>query len=272
MTDLAEDETTTTDSPPVLFERRGGVALITLNRPERLNALTAPMEELFYDLLEQADEDPEVRSIVVTGAGRGFCAGADMEYLSELGDAGYEPASRPKTFPLTIRKPIIAAINGAAMGIGLVVPALYADIRIASVDAKLSTMFSRRGLTAEHGITTWLPRLVGLATAMDLLLSGRVVTGAEAAELGLVHRAVAADDVLSEALAYADDLAKNASPWSMATIKQQVLSHLDMDPEAALAESDAVMIECHSLPHVAEGVASFVQRRPPQFAPLEPRG
>jgi enoyl-CoA hydratase/carnithine racemase len=256
---------------PVLIERRGAVALITLNRPDRLNALTEPMEELYYDLLEQADQDPEVRAIVVTGAGRGFCAGADIEYLSGLGDTGYQPASRPKTFPLTIRKPIIAAINGAAIGIGLIVPALYADIRIASVDAKLSTMFARRGLTAEHGISTWLPRIVGLATALDLLLSGRVVTGAEAAEIGLVHQAVPAEDVLTEALAYATDLADNASPWSMATIKRQVLDHLELDAEAALVESDAVMVECHGLAHMAEGVAAFVERRPPRFAPLEPR-
>ena len=181
-------------SETVLMSVEEGVATITLNRPERLNAWTAEMGVAYFDALQACDDSAEVRAILVTGAGRGFCAGADMQDLQALGDGdldGVEVVSddRPQTFPTTISKPIVAAINGACAGLGLV-QALMCDLRFAAADAKLTTAFSRRGLVAEHGISWILPRLVGPANALDLLLSGRVVLGEEAAGLGLVNRAV----------------------------------------------------------------------------------
>jgi enoyl-CoA hydratase/carnithine racemase len=150
-----------------------GVAVLTLNRPERLNAWTAELGRAYFDLLEDCAARDDVRAIVVTGAGRGFCAGADMDDLQAIGGDGVDAARsavdpRPQTFALTIPKPIVAAINGPCAGLGLV-HALMCDIRFAADDAKLTTAFSRRGLVAEHGISWILPRLVGPARALDLL-------------------------------------------------------------------------------------------------------
>src|SRR4029077_3874109 len=192
---------------------------------------TVGMERDYFGLLEECAASDEVRVIVVTGAGRGFCAGADMQELQELSDGvvSEERATaerRPQTFPLSIPKPIIAAINGACAGIGLV-QALMCDLRFVAEDAKMTTAFARRGLVAEHGISWILPRLIGPARALDLLLSGRVVLGDEAAALGLVNRALAPDAVLDHALAYARELVAQCSPASMATIKRQVYADLD---------------------------------------------
>ena len=187
----------------------GGVAVLTLNRPDRLNAWTAELGRAYFDLLEDCAGRGDVRAIVVTGAGRGFCAGADMQDLQTIGRGegrGAAGDTRPQTFALTIPKPIVAAINGPCAGIGLV-HALMCDIRFAATDAKLTTAFSRRGLVAEHGISWILPRLVGPARALDLLLSARVVLGEDAERLGLVNRALPRDQVLDEAVAYARDLA-----------------------------------------------------------------
>jgi len=170
-----------------------GVALLTLNRPDRLNAWTAEMESAYFGLLEECAASDEVRAIVVTGAGRGFCAGADMQELQAIGDGEPAPVPhdrRPQTLPMTIPKPIIAAVNGACAGIGLV-QALMCDVRFAAEGAKLTTSFARRGLVAEHGISWILPRLVGPANALDLLLSGRLVFAEEAQALGLVNRTLA---------------------------------------------------------------------------------
>jgi enoyl-CoA hydratase/carnithine racemase len=249
-----------------------GVAVLTLNRPERLNAWTGEMERLYFGLLEECASREDVRVVVVTGAGRGFCAGADMQDLQALGENGL-PATpsaadrRPQTFPLSIPKPIVAAINGACAGIGLV-QALMCDIRFAAEGAKLTTAFSRRGLVAEHGISWILPRLVGPARALDLLLSGRVVLAGEAVELGLVNRALAPEKLLEETLAYARELASRCSPASMATMKRQVYIDLDRGLPDALAEADRLMVESFGAPDFVEGVASFVERRDPRFTPL----
>jgi enoyl-CoA hydratase/carnithine racemase len=261
-----------------------GVALLTLNRPERLNAWTPEMEHEYFALLEECGSSPEVRAIVVTGAGRGFCAGADMQQLSDLSDAvageptggasgganGGDPRPgaserRPQSFPHTIPKPIIAAINGPCAGIGLV-QALMCDIRFAAQDAKITTAFARRGLVAEHGISWILPRLIGPARALDLLLSARVLLGSEAAELGLVNRAYPRESVLEEALSYARELARSCSPASMATMKRQVYADLEGALSDAISEADRLMLASFGLPDFAEGVASFVERREPSFA------
>jgi enoyl-CoA hydratase/carnithine racemase len=209
---------------------------------------------------------------VVTGAGRGFCAGADMQSLQAIGE-GSEQASaqatdrRPQTLPLTIAKPIIAAINGAVAGIGLV-QALMCDLRFAAEGAKLTTAFARRGLVAEHGISWMLPRLVGPARALDLLLSGRVVFAEEAHELGLVNRVFAPDRLLEATLEYAHELVINCSPKSMATMKRQVYADLQRDLPSSLALADELMLESFTAPDFSEGVTSFLERRDPRFAAL----
>src|SRR3954452_17564769 len=202
-------------SDVLLRDISDGVAVLTLNRPDRLNAWTTELEFAYFGALRECAEDPDVRVIVVTGAGRGFCAGADMNDLQGLGsgeiDADERHAERlPQTFPLTIPKPIIAAINGPVAGSGLV-QALMCDLRFAAAGAKFTTAISRRGLIAEHGISWILPRVVGPARALDLLMSGRVFLSEEAAELGVVNRLGSVDDALD----YARDLATNCSPTSM---------------------------------------------------------
>jgi enoyl-CoA hydratase/carnithine racemase len=249
-----------------------GVMLLTLNRPERLNAWTAEMQRDYFDLLGEAAERDDVRAIVVTGEGRGFCAGADMEALQEIGAGGLEQAAaeqdtRPQTLPLGIPKPVIAAINGPCAGIGLV-QALMCDVRFAASEAKITTAFARRGLVAEHGMSWLLPRLVGHAHALDLLLSARVVLGEEAARIGLVNRALPVERLLDETLAYARDLAASCAPSSMAAMKRQVYGDLERGLDDALARANELMVESLGAPDFVEGVSSFVERRPPRFAPF----
>lgn len=251
-----------------------GVALLTLNRPDRLNAWTAPMQLALFDLLQACAEDERVRVVVITGAGRGFCPGADMNDLSVLSadggaveSTGIREDARPITFAMSIPKPVIAAINGACAGLGLAF-ALTCDIRFCAENAKLTTAFSRRGLIAEHGMSWILPRLVGPGRALDLLISARVFRGSEAAELGLVNRAVADEMVLDVALEYARDLAANVSPASMATIKRQVYEALSQPLADALGQANALMLESFSKPDFAEGVQSYVEKRAPAFPPL----
>jgi enoyl-CoA hydratase/carnithine racemase len=261
-------------SEVVQMQIEDGVALLTLNRPDRLNAWTAEMEHTYFAMLEQCASNQAVRVIVVTGAGRGFCAGADMQELQALGDGTMSASTeeharerRPQTFPLTIPKPIIAAVNGACAGIGLV-QALMCDLRFAADGAKLTTAFARRGLVAEHGISWILPRLVGPASALDLLLSGRVVFAEEAKELGLVNRVYAPQELLEATLDYARELVLNCSPASMATIKRQVYADLQRTLPDTLAEADRLMLASFTAPDFVEGVTSFVERRDPRFAAL----
>lgn len=252
----------------VRYEIDDGVAVVTLNRPERLNAWTPEMEVAYFDALDAAAADESVRIVVVTGAGRGFCAGADMDALRGLGKGStWSGSGRLTTHALSIPKPIIAAVNGACAGLGFV-HALMCDLRFAAVGAKFTTAFVRRGLIAEHGSSWILPRLIGHARALDLLLSGRVFLAEEALSLGLVNRVVPAASLMAEVLAYARDLAANCSPAAMATIKSQVYRHWDEDLPSSLSASDALMAESLREPDFREGVASFVERRAPRFAAL----
>jgi len=256
----------------VLMEARDGVATLTLNRPERLNAWTPEMQTRYFDLLEECTEREDVRAIVVTGAGRGFCAGADMQNLQSISSGDLDVSAtahdeRPVTFALGIPKPVIVAINGPCAGLGLV-HALMCDVRFAAAGAKLTTAFARRGLVAEHAISWMLPRLIGPARALDLLLSGRIVLGDEAAELGLVNRSLPDETVLEETLAYARMLASECSPVSMALMKRQVYADLERPLAESLEEANRLMMESFSGADFAEGVRSFVERRPPDFAPL----
>ena len=259
-------------SEVVLFEIEDGVALLTFNRPDRLNAWTPDMQTRYFDLLEECTAREDVRAIVLTGAGRGFCAGADMQNLKQIAGGDGERSTsvhdpRPVTFALGVPKPVIAAINGACAGLGLV-HAVMCDLRFAASSAKLTTAFARRGLVAEHGLSWMLPRLVGPARALDLLLSGRIVLGAEAAELGLVNSAIEDERLLDEALAYARMLATESSPASMARMKAQVYADYELTLAQSLERANQLMVESFSGPDFGEGVRSFLERRPPEFAPL----
>jgi enoyl-CoA hydratase/carnithine racemase len=249
----------------LLEELDAGVLLLTFNRPERNNAWTHDLEDRYFERLLAAAADPEVRVIVVTGAGRSFCPGLDMEVLATLAAEG--KANRPR-YPMTlatrIPKPVICAINGAAAGIG-VIHACASDLRFAAAGAKLTTAFARRGLPSEHGLSWLLTRLVGTGTAMDLLLSGRVVLAEEALTLGLVDRVYPPDALLAETLTYAKDIAANCSPWSLATIKQQVYDDFERGQEESRVRSLDRMAESRDQPDLTEGVASFRERRPPAF-------
>jgi len=261
------------DDDVVLWGEADGVATLTLNRPDRLNAWTGPMERRYFDLLQRAADTPSVRAVVVTGAGRGFCPGADMDILSGgTPEAGADltatgPGRRPKTFATTVPKIIVAAVNGACAGVGLV-QALCCDVRFAAAGAKWTTAFARRGLVAEYGSSWLLPRLVGTSRALDLLASGRVFTSEEALELGLVVRVLPASDVLAAAQAYARDLAASCSPASMAVMKEQVYGAWDQRLDEALARANRLMAQSLSGPDLVEGVQSYLERRPPAFAPL----
>ncbi|MGY9074549.1 MAG: enoyl-CoA hydratase-related protein [Acidimicrobiales bacterium] len=264
MTDAAE---------PVLYDETDGVAIITLNRPERLNSWTGALGSAYFDALDRARDTGSVKSIVVTGAGRGFCSGADMDMLQGIGERGAEDGkpvelrNERHDYALTIPKPVIAAINGACAGLGFV-HAMMADIRFAAEGAKFTTAFARRGLIAEHGVSWMLPRVVGPSNALDLLMSGRVFLADEAKELGVVSKVYAPDELLDAAVQYAADLGRYSAPWSMAQMKQQVWSQLDLARSASLDETNEVMRESLKRSDFKEGVASFLERRDPAFGAI----
>jgi enoyl-CoA hydratase/carnithine racemase len=258
-----------TASETVLYAVEDGVAQVTLNRPAALNAWTPELGRAYFDRLEDADADREVRAIVLTGAGRGFCAGADFDYLREVEESGSqaEPDPRPQSFPTSLRKPVIAAINGPCAGLGFVM-AMMCDIRFATRGAKLTTAFARRGLIAEYGLSWVLPRLVGASTALDLLLSGRTLLAEEALRLGVVDRLSEQGQAAADARAYAKELASLSSPASMAAIKQQVYADLEQGLAESSADALVQMERSFERPDFREGVESFVERRAPRFPPL----
>jgi len=262
-------------SDVVLYEKRGKVALITLNRPDRLNAWTTELGSRYWDCIDEATVDPDVRVIVVTGAGRGFCAGADMDLLQGIGSGSAETESAPvrdehQSYTTTVPKPVIGAINGACAGLGMV-QAMMFDIRFAAAGAKFTTAFGRRGLVAEYGMSWILPRIVGHGTAMDLLLSARVVLADEAQELGLVNKVFPAETLLDETMAYANDMADNVASTSMRSIKQQVMAGWEWD--FARSNDDTHTRMQHSLRQddFREGVRSYLDKRAPEFSQVRSR-
>jgi len=269
----------TSDTDPVLYEVRDtGVAVLTLNRPERMNGWGGGLATAFYERLADAEADPAVKAIVVTGKGRAFCAGADMGSLNTISNATVDGAggtdvgklvgARHPHFVMTMRKPVVAAINGACAGMGLTM-ALVCDVRFAAAGAKFTTSFARRGLIAEYGISWILPRVVGWGIALDLLLSGRVFLADEAAELGLVKEVVPPDELLPRAIGYAEDIAVNCAPSSLAVIKQQVYADTMRDVFEASDRAEKLMHESMQRPDFIEGITSFFEKRPPNFPPLK---
>jgi len=256
-----------------------GVAVLTLNRPERLNTWGGDIATAFYAGLDRAEEDPAVRVIVLTGRGKGFCSGAYLgapgsaskvgETMEKAGQTNLADlvGERPPHFVTTLRKPVIAAINGSCVGIGLT-QALMCDVRFAAAGAKFAAVFARRGLIAEFGISWILPRLTTWGAALDLLLSGRTFLAEEAAELGLVKEVVAPEKLMRRALDYAEDIAQNCSPASMAVIKRQVYGDATLDVVEATSRAEVLLHEAMPRPDVIEGIASFLEKRPPQFPSL----
>ncbi|MHB8680547.1 MAG: enoyl-CoA hydratase-related protein [Acidimicrobiales bacterium] len=264
----------------------GRVATITLDRPDRLNSWTGRMHSEYRSLLARATDDPGVRAIVVTGAGRGFCAGADSRALEgHVTRGGYDPGVgediatpgygvRPEfdaefAYHFGIPKPIVAAVNGPAAGVGLAL-ACYCDIRFAAAGAKLTTAHGKLGLPAEFGLSWLLPRLVGVTHAADLLLSSRIVLAEEAAAMGLVNRVLPPDELLSGAMEYATMLATSVSPASLAATKLQLYTDLHRDVATAVADAGARLGPMMAGADFAEGVAALTERRPPRFADAGP--
>ncbi len=266
----------------ILYAVEGPVATITLNRPDKLNAWTLRMGFEVRHAMWRAETDPSVRVIVVTGAGRGYCAGADMDFLLEVQhgtaslptapeelavefNANLPPLLRAEyTYPMGLTKPVIGAINGVAAGLGATYPLFY-DLRVASSQARFSFLFARRGLIAEHGSAWLLPRIVGHSRAFDLLFTGRFIEAEEALSIGLVSRVFPHDVFSTQAFALAQELAVHCSPRSLRIMKQQLWRDQFGDLATAVATADREMVACFSTDDFREGVASFLERRPPKF-------
>ena len=267
-----------------LYHAANRVATITLNRPDKLNAWTAVMEREVRAAISEAEHDENVRVIVLTGAGRGFCAGADMSLLSTVAEKGLDEARRAQAvqpassggegtrrdfrkkysyFP-SVTKPVIAAINGPVVGLGLVI-ALYCDLRLASDAARFSTAFAQRGLIAEYGMAWMLPRLVGHANALDLLFSARMIDAAEALRMGLVNQVFPRETFLENVQKCAADLASSVSPRSLRVIKRQVYEAMFETLGESFETSEREMLASLQCEDFKEGVAHFIEKRAPRF-------
>lgn len=260
------------DYEQIRVERRGPVLLATLYRPDRMNAWTWRMSAELAHCFAAADEDDDVRVIVVTGHGNAFCAGADLGGGEEtftgqsraIGTSDDVRAARTATPARRLKTPIIAAINGAAVGAGLTMTMAW-DLRVAADDAKLGFVFNRRGVMPDADLIWTIPRMIGYGPAMDVLLTGRIFLGAEAKELGLVNRSVARADVLETALALANDIAENTAPVSVAITKRLMYDFLTQDwPDAARLQRD-LFGWTGKQPDAREGVVAFLERRPPRW-------
>lgn len=277
----------TTSYAEILYEIDGPVATITMNRPDTLNALTDLTQAEIRHALDASEKNPEVIGTVLTGAGRGFCSGVDMNALGAMSEAGKRignthahlaanpgnPDDDPNyksspTYFLGLRKPLIAAINGACAGLGFSY-ATFCDMRFMDRNAKLVSSFSPRGLIAEHGTSWMLPRIIGPSHALDVFWSSRRVDAEEAFRMGYANRLCEPGEAVSEAQAYLKQIAGTSAPMSLMMMKRQVYKHLNRELGEAMAESNKWMDESLARGDFKEGVASFVEKRPPQFQRIQ---
>lgn len=264
----------------IIYQVKDRIATITMNRPDQLNAWTPIMGAELKLAMAEASEDSNVRVIVLTGAGRGFCSGADMSLLQNTGSGqGGESFEKPAetnykfatenmegehSYFYGVPKPIIGAINGPAAGLGLVI-ALYCDVRLASTKSKYLTAFAQRGLIAEHGISWTLPKLIGLPNALDLLLSSRKIGAQEALQMGLVNRVIEDESFAEEVQKYAVHMATNVSPISLGVMKRELYQAQFQTLSEAGKIADADMAKSFITEDFKEGVAHYVEKRAPNF-------
>ncbi|MDE0728402.1 MAG: enoyl-CoA hydratase-related protein [Alphaproteobacteria bacterium] len=268
----------------VIYNVEDGVAVVTLNRPDRLNAMTLTMAGEIRAAMQQATDDDQVRVIVLTGAGRGFCAGADAARLQSR--ASGEAVEVEETLPFvgavdgglnlpaafaakyawiaSVPKPVIAAVNGPAVGVGMVLP-MFADIRFASDTAKFGTAFSKRGLVPEYGLGWLLPRLIQPSKAFDLLYSARLVEADEALEMGLVDKVFPTNELLPAVMDYARELATAVSPRSNRVVKEMIYQGLDQGFDQAMEQCLAEMMKAQKSDDFKEGIAAWKDKRVPNF-------
>ena len=271
------------DFSDIIYEKSDRIATVTFNRPEKMNAWTPKMGVETRAAMMDADRDPDVGAIIVTGAGRAYCAGADMGALSEI-SAGRASATggnaaavedewlkqqRPDyrsqySYILALTKPVIGAINGACVGLGFTT-CLYQDIRIASENARMGLIFVQRGLAIEHGSSWMLPRIVGVARAAELAVTGRLVDADEALRIGLVNRVVPADKLMATAREVAGHIANNCSPLGVAEAKKLIWRHLFTDLATAIRDNDESMSMMTRSEDFKEGVRAFIEKRPARF-------
>jgi len=265
----------------IIYEKANRVAVITLNRPERMNAWTSTLEAEMREAMLDSDRDDNIGAIIVTGAGKAYCAGLDMGALSKIaggGESGIEfiekapklESDAPEDFrvrfswPAGLNKPVIGAINGACVGMGFAT-SLYHDLRIASDRARMGLIFPRRGLAIEQGASWMLPRIVGLTNALDIALSGRLIDADEALRIGLVNRVVPHEQLMPAALEMAGEIAANCSPLSVAKVKRMVYGHLLSDLRTAMREENEAAIEMTKSADFKEGIKAFMEKRAPRF-------
>jgi enoyl-CoA hydratase/carnithine racemase len=268
------------DGDSVLVSRDRGVVTVTLNRPQTLNAVTSEMERRYVEAMRDADADPTARVIVVTGAGRGFCSGADLSRLANTDaltshvadrDARAGDAAVQSVLPaaaMAVRKPVVAAVNGPVAGMGFALM-MSCDVRFLALDARVGTTFARLGLVAEYGLSWLLPRSIGRGHALELLMSGRIVGSDEALRIGLVQEVVVGEPVLDRALAWAHDVADNCSPRSLAQIKRQFYDDDTATFDEALSRSLAAMQVSFGWEDLPEALAARREKRAPSFKGLE---
>ena len=264
----------------ITYDAANFVATITLNRPDKLNAWTQKMEEEITAAIRGASDDDQVRVIILTGAGKGFCAGADMSLLSAISQESTPRASfltdvstngdvradfrKKHAWLLSVPKPIIAAINGPAVGLGFIVP-LYCDFRFASEKARFSAIFSKRGLVAEYGLAWMLPRLIGLGNAIEMIYTSKMVDAQEALRLGLVSRVLPEANFLADVQAFARDLATSVSPRSLRVMKRQIYTGLLQNLGEAFDLATEEMKGSFGTADFREGVAHFLEKRAAAF-------
>jgi enoyl-CoA hydratase/carnithine racemase len=262
----------------ILYETADRIATITLNRPDRMNAMPPKMIGEIHDAMQEADRDDNVRVVIVTGAGKAFCSGMDMDVLRtpakqvmeesrelNVRDTSLKPDFRGAfSYMLALRKPIIGAINGVCVGVGFTC-ALYFDIRVAAESARIGLLYPRRGLSIEEGASWMLPRLIGLADAIEMVVTGRTLSAREALERRLVTHVVPDGQLMAKARELATEIATQCSPVGVAVARRMVYEHMLSDLATAIREDFQELNKLFGGADFKEGIRAFLQRRPPNF-------